>query len=330
MISRAILVAALLVGTGATPRTLSGQRTLPDTLDGRAYHQLVGARVRVRFAVGDSLIATRVSALLESELPLPGLPDSVPRDVVAILPHGAAAFDLVTGGTVPEWRAGVAIPADNMLVVPTDEVGSLLQTEGRRVLRHEWAHLGLHQYLHGLRIPRWFDEGYAQWASGGWDAGEVWRLRILIALGKAPPLDSLSLGWPRDRASAQAAYLLSASAVSYLIGESGERGLELFLSRWRQGGSFELALRHTFGVTSGQFEEDWRRYVRKHYGWLFVLSHSAIFWMLLGLLLLFMMRMRSKRNRERMARLRAADVPDQPEFWVVEEDEEGPADGEGG
>jgi hypothetical protein len=52
--------------------------------------------------------------------------------------------------------------------------------------------------------------------------------------------------------------------------------------------------------------------------------------MLLGLLLLFMMRMRSKRNRERMARLRAADVPDQPEFWVVEEDEEGPADGEGG
>ncbi len=326
MIPRVTWVAALILGAGIRPCALACQQTFPDTLDGRVYHELAGRRVRVRFAARDSLIASRVSALLEAEPPLPGLPDSVPSGVVAILPHSPRAFDLLTGGTVPEWRAGVAIPSENLLVVPTDEVGSLLQTEGRRVLRHEWAHLGLHQYLSGARIPRWFDEGYAQWASGGWDASEAWRLRILLALGKAPPLDSLSLVWPRDRASAEAAYLLGASAVGYLLGESGEQGLELFLVRWRRGGSFERALRGTFGVTSSQFEEDWRRYVKTHYGWVFVLSHSVIFWMLLALMLLLMMRVRSKRNRERMARLRADDVPDQPEFWMVDEGAGGSAE----
>ena len=35
-----------------------------------------------------------------------------------MLAHSPAAFDTLTGGVVPEWRAGVAIPALNMLVVP--------------------------------------------------------------------------------------------------------------------------------------------------------------------------------------------------------------------
>ncbi len=324
-------IAALLFCSSALPCPVSArQQQLPDTLDGRVYHVLDGRRVRIRFALGDSLVASRVLAVLDAERPLPGLPDSLPVGVVAVLPHGRRAFDLLAGGSLPEWSAGIAIPSENVLVVPSGEVGSLLQTEGRRVLRHEWAHLGLHQYLTGLRIPRWFDEGYAQWASGGWDAGQAWKLRILLALGRAPPLDSLSLDWPRDRASAEAAYLLGASAVSYLLGESGERGLRLFLERWRGGGSFEQALRSTFGVTSGQFEDDWRRYARENYGWLFVLSHSAIFWMLLALVLLLMVRARAKRNRERMARLRAADLPDEPEFWRVDDEAGGPADEEGG
>ncbi len=295
-----------------------GSSNLPDTawtLDGVAYRELRGRGVRLRFAPDDSLVAVRVLELLGEQPPLPGLDSGVPGGVTAVLAHSGAALDQLTGGRVPEWRAGVALPELALLVVPLHEGPRILDVEGRRTLRHEWAHLGLHQALAGARIPRWFDEGYAQWASGGWDATEAWRLRVLLALGRTPPLDSLSLSWPRDRASADAAYLLAASAFAYLLGESGERGLALFVGRWRERRSFDEALRATFGVTPSQFEEDWRRHVKARYGWLFVVSRSAVFWMLLALVLLFMVHSRQRRNRERMARLRAGEVPDDPAFW---------------
>jgi hypothetical protein len=212
----------------------------------------------------------------------------------------------------------VAIPSLDRIVVPGFGVQRARGWDEARVLRHEWAHLALHQHLTGLRIPQWFDEGYAEWASGGWNPAEGWRLRVAFALGRAPPLDSLVLGWPRDRASAGLAYLLSATAVEYLIRESGERGIRLFLDRWKAEGSFDAAMRGIYGLTRGQFEEDWKGYVRKRYGWLFVLSHSSVFWLVLTLALLVMVRIRRGRNREAMARLRAGEPPDDPAYWSQE------------
>ena len=94
------------------------------------------------------------------------------------------------------------------------------------------------------------------------------------------------------------------------------QALEVLLRRWKDLGNFERAFRVTFGETTAQFEEDWRRYVEDRYGWLFVLSHSAVFWMFLSLLLVAMVGVRRGVRRERMARLRAADIPDQPGFWL--------------
>jgi hypothetical protein len=310
----AIGLTALAACLACAATRLPAQETAT-VLDGVRYGALSGAHLTVRFAPRDSLVAGRVLALLQGQRPLPGLPDTVPRGVTAILAHSAAAFDEATGGVVPEWRAGVAIPALDVLVVPTGEGRRILDAEGLRTLRHEWAHLGLSQYLGDLRAPRWFDEGYAQWASGGWDVAGAWRLRVLLALGQAPRMDSLLLAWPRERTDAETAYLLAASAVTYLLQESGERGLEVFLARWRAERSFEGALLRTFGVSVGQLEEDWRRHVRRRYGWLFVASRSAVFWLLMALVLLVMARFRHAYDRERMARLRAGDGPEEPAFW---------------
>ena len=327
-IAAIVLVAVALCGhpgaasalpAGQEPSAVAAQDTTW-TLDGERYRALTGLRAVVRFAPADEQVASRVLELLDAQPPLPGLGPAVPAGVTVVLAHTPAALDAVTGGQVPEWRAGVAVPELGLLVVPTGEGPRILDPEGVRVLRHEWAHLGLHQALGGLRVPRWFDEGYAQWASGGWDASEAWRLRVLLARGGAPPLDSLTLDWPRERAPAEGAYLLAASAVSFLLEGSGERGMALFVARWREARSFDPALRATFGVTQAQFEEDWRRHVRTRYGWLLVASRSAVFWMLLALVLLLMVRTRQQRNRSRMARLRAAEAPDLPAYW------EGPAE----
>jgi hypothetical protein len=319
---RSLLALAAACSAASPPPPLLAQ--LPDTLDGEPYGSLAGRRVRLRFVARDSLVATRVLALLEAQAPLPGLPDSVPEGVTAVLAHSPVAFDRAAGGAVPEWRAGVAVPAAGLIVVPAGEGPRILDPEGRRTLRHEWAHLGLHAYLDGLRIPRWFDEGYAQWVSGGFDGRDAWRLRVLLALGKAPSFDSLALTWPEARESARTAYLLAASAVGLLLEPAGERGLALFLERWRAGRSFEAALRTTFGVTPGQFEEDWRRHVRARYGWLLVLSRSTVVWALMAFLLLLLSRARRRRSRERLARLRASDVADVPAYWANAGPERGP------
>lgn len=310
----ALALACLAAMAAAPAHGSAAQVQIPDTLDGEPYGTLEAPGLVVRHAPRDSLVAERVLEFLRTQTPLPGLAPGVPGGVTAVLAHSPAAFDALTGGAVPEWRAGVALPAAALLVVPTGEGRRVLDPEGLRVLRHEWAHLGLHQAVQS-RVPRWFDEGYAQWASGGWDASEAWRLRVLLALGRSPPLDSLTLSWPRERASAEVAYLLAASAVTYLLRESGERGLALFLARWGEERSFEAALRGTFGVTSGQLEEDWRKHVRSEYGWLFVLSHSAVFWAALAVALALMWRVRARLNRERLARLRADEIAERPDFW---------------
>jgi hypothetical protein len=290
---------------------------------------VTGARARVFFAPGADRVAARVVELLDGQAPLPGLPPDVPSGVDAVLAHSPEAFDEVTGGVVPEWRAGVAIPSLNRLVMPTGEGVRVVDGEGLRTLRHEWAHLGVSTYLGDLRIPRWFNEGYAQWASGGFDATEAWRLRVLIATGQAPRMDSLELGWPSGREDARSAYLLAASAVTFLLEAGGETGLRVFLDRWKDQRTFDAAFRDTFGLTVSQFEGDWQRHVKRRYGWLFVVSHSAVFWMLMALVLLFMARRRQTRDREHLARLRATELPDAPDWWNEPEGPAGPPSGVG-
>jgi len=71
-------------------------------------------------------------------------------------------------------------------------------------------------------------------------------------------------------------------------------------------------------VTPGQLEEDWRRHVRTRYGWLLVVTRSAVSWTLLGLLLLLARRLRRTRDRRRMARLRATEPADDVPWWAEE------------
>jgi len=323
-------------GVGAEPR---GEARPPQAQDATgnglrqgepdvfpSFRRIQGRRIGVAFRGADSLRGANILRFLEGLPSLPGLPDTLPSGVTLFIAPARPVFDSLTGGAVPEWGAGVAVPSLGRIVVPGYGAERVRGWDEARVLRHEWAHLGLHQYLSGLRPPRWFDEGYAEWASGGWSPSEGWRLRVSLALGQAPPLDSLVLDWPRDRASAGLAYLLSATAVEYLVRESGERGLRVFLERWKELGSFDVAMATVYGVTPARFEEDWKKYVRKRYGWLFVLSHSSVFWLVLALTLLLMARIRRGRNREVMARLRATEPPDEPDYW---RDQEGAAESSG-
>jgi hypothetical protein len=140
-------------------------------------------------------------------------------------------------------------------------------------------------------------------------------LRLAFATRSAPPLDSLELAWPRATEDARTAYLLSASIVGYLVRSSGSDGLEIFLQRWHDGQNMEQALAATYGMSVDQLETYWRRDVRRRYGWLAVLTQSAVFMAGASVVLLILFAIRRRRDRRKLAILKASEPPDAPAYW---------------
>ncbi len=287
--------------------------------------------VTLHFWPQQRALAEQVVARLAEYAPLPALPETVlaggPVDVY--LAPDAARWDSLTGGAAPEWGAGVADPMAGLIVLPTFDWERTPPHTIYRTLRHELAHVALQRYLGEARIPRWFSEGYAQWAAGEWRWETAWQLRMAFVRSDSPPLDSLTLHWPVAETDARLAYLLSASAVAYLVERSGERGIRILLERWRAEVDFDAAFRSVYGLTIGQFEEDWRAYVKRTYGWTVVLGHSLFFWLLAAALLVVLFVIRRRRDRARLEKLRATEPPDDPAYWAIDFEPRPPDPGEG-
>ena len=107
--------------------------------------------------------------------------------------------------------------------------------------------------------------------------------------------------------------------VSYLVRASGVHALELFLQRWHESHNMEQALGATYGMSIDQLETYWIRDVRSRYGWLAVLTQGAFIMAGASVLMVALYLWKRRRNRQRLAQLRATEPPDQPAFWDEQE-----------
>lgn len=268
-------------------------------------------------ALADAL--ARGSAL---STPLPGMPADVlahGREVVVYITPDERRFQQMTQGRAPEWGAGVAFPDVGVIVLPGYGRGRGAPNELPRLLRHELAHVALQRRLGNARVPRWFTEGYAVWSAHELDADAGWLLRLAFVFNRAPPLDSLELRWPAESQDARVAYLLSATAVQYLYGLASPAYFVRFLDTWATTGRLETALRSTYLLSSPQFERLWRREVRSSYGWLMFLTQGVVLGLFFTMFVLVLFSIRRRRDRRRLAALRAAELPDDPAFWLEQE-----------
>jgi hypothetical protein len=180
-------------------------------------------------------------------------------------------------------------------------------TELRRILRHELAHLALHQAVPG-RLPLWFDEGFAGYAAGEWDRYVALEVNFAVARGALPRLTELDGALRAQAATAEAAYALAMSAVGELARRNPSGTLEPLLDRLRAGEEFDAAVLATTGLTPDRFEESWQRATRRRYGlatWL--LAGGG--WLAVAAIVLGTVRFRRRADRERRAAL--------DEGWVV-------------
>ncbi len=179
--------------------------------------------------------------------------------LVLVIADNRAAFSEWSRGRVPAWGAGVTFPGSHVVIIRLD-AGDAFET-----LRHELAHVVLHREVPG-RVPLWFDEGYAVLASGEYDRMAALRLNLAVAMGHIPEsLDALDAQLRGDAVDAEAAYALSASAVSELARRNPTHTLRPLLAQLEEGTPFDEAVDITTGLHDGRFDDAWRQAVRQRY-----------------------------------------------------------------
>ncbi len=284
----------------ALPLVLPAQDDAPKRLDS-------GRFTVVYYPRDDRLAHALVASAMVSDT-FPWLPRPAQRVLIAVAPD-EARFRVWAGPDAPEWGAALAFPESRRIVMQgraaTSEAGDPVE-----VLRHELAHLALHERL-GDKPPRWFDEGYASVAAREWRRDDVLATNVALALRGAPTLDQLEEGFRGGATAAQSSYALAFRAVSELASLDPQRGLTLFFRYWESGSTLDGAVRQAFGVTLSGFETLYRERTRRRYGGLALFADVSIASFVLMVLLTPFVLARRARDRRRLSAMVAADEAEQ-------------------
>jgi hypothetical protein len=278
----------------ATPRV--GAQEPPERVD--------RGRFTAVFYPSERVLAT---SLLESAMrtdTFPGLPRPTERVLLELAPDKRRFREWVGPGA-PEWGAAITFPDQQRIVMQGRSSGSDAGVPSE-VLRHELAHLALHEYLGDLP-PRWFDEGYASYAAHEWSRDDALAANLGLALRGTPRLDELDSEFTEGTMTAQTAYALSYRAVVELASLDAESGLAPLLERWRATKSLNRALRESYGLTFSDFELRWRDRTRRRYGALALVSEATLGGLLMLVVVFPLYVARRQRDRRRLAELVAAD-----------------------
>jgi len=260
-------------------------------------------------------MAIALAERAERPLEWPGFGRRAPPPFLLVLAEDSAALARLTGGRAPGWGAGVAFPGARTILLRAD-LPDLDQT-----LRHELGHLILRTSVHS-RLPLWFDEGYAAWASGEVGRFRALELNLAVAAGRIPSLDELDRMLRGSARSADLAYALAASAVAEIARRPPPGGLEPLLDRLAAGEAFPSALELATGLSPDRFESTWRLGLRRRYSLLTWLVAGGM-WTLLAVSLALLLWYRRERDRVRRAALDQG-WPPPPETMSPDEDSEEP------
>jgi len=235
----------------------------------------------------------------------PGLGRREPGPLRLVVAADQAALGRVSRGQIPSWGVGLAFPSSRTIVVRADA------PDPYGALRHELAHLALHEAVR-VRVPLWFDEGYAVVAAGEWGRWDALELNGVVIRGAVGDLRTLDAALRQSEAEAATAYALAGSTVMHLARLHPAGTLDALLQRLAAGESFDSALVATTGLTPAGFERSWQRDLRRRFGW-FVWLTAGGGWLLVAILVLAAARWRRRRDLPRRLAL--------DEGWVVPEED---------
>lgn len=310
----AVLLVAILLSLGE-PQPLPGGAPIPavgvSAVDGTP--QVVAGSGHPDPAVVaqvDALVRDQMAALRES------IPVATPVSFFVFVHGSRAELPAGVAANLHEDSPAFALLGQHQIHLVWGEM-SRLGSSARAVVTHELVHELLDQFVapHGVKLPRWFHEGLAQYLAGDTYLGAreedlVWR----VATNRLLPFGELARGFPSDRESIRIAYAQSYSFVSWLVRELGYERVLRTAKNVDDLTSFDRALVGSARRSTLDLQESWRDYLLHVSGapWRVLLSE---WWGLLGVALLpvlvMALRRRLAAGERAAARLRNEDLPPQ-------------------
>ncbi len=177
--------------------------------------------------------------------------------------------------------------ARSIVVSPRSWKGDRAGLEG--VLMHEMSHLVLAEKFlaAGKPLPRWLDEGLAQYVAQTWEFNLDWAseqqktMDAALASRRLIPFASLDAAFA-DPSRASLAYAESYAFVSYLRRNYGQASLTVFIERsnW-PGASLDQISTRVFGRPLAPLFSQWTRSLGSGPPWWQILLENRVFFVLL-------------------------------------------------
>jgi hypothetical protein len=171
-------------------------------------------------------------------------------------------FKRITGYN---YIVALAIPTENLIIIDYSKMGQG-PFSFKKTMKHEVCHLMLHHHIPGRQLPKWLDEGIAQWVSDGMMELLInpkrQSLDDAILAGNYLPLSELIYSFPRDRQSLWLAYEESKSMVAYLEKRYGREGVLSLLNYLKAGQDIDTAVYKNFSISMDALEKSWQRQLK--------------------------------------------------------------------
>jgi len=251
------------------------------------------APARARLAAIDTTRLVDLATLV-------GLPDpGPPIDVVL------AAETSEWARRVPAWIAGLALPADRIVLFPARSPVYPHDTL-EDVFRHEVMHVLIARAARGRRVPRWFNEGLAMYVERPWELRDTTRVAYALAVGPTLTVDQVDGLFDGDRAAQSRAYALAGAFVRTILTDHGRLVVARLLARVADDVPFEDAYARVTGQTLRTAEANFWREQRLWITWVPLVTSTTVLWMMMTLLALYVAR-RRRRARAALHRQWAAE-----------------------
>ncbi len=231
------------------------------------------------------------------------------RVEIARTPGEMATF-APSGAPYPEYAAGVAYSELGLVLLSLTPIHAGVEQDLAEVFRHELAHVALHDALNGQPVPRWFNEGFAVFASGESSFARMKTLSMSTVGGSLIPLHELERSFPNDETKAQIAYAEAVDVVRFLVRREDIHRFRTLVTELREGKSFEQAVLDAYAVDLATLELEWRDDASRRYTFLPILLSGTCFWVIALGLALWAWRRRKRRDKltlQRWAREEAVE-----------------------
>lgn len=133
----------------------------------------------------------------------------------------------------------------------------------RITLKHELCHLLLHRHITKVHLPKWLDEGVAQWISDGIPEIMPGRkesvLRWATLTGRFIRLGAISNHFPDGERDLILAYEQSKHVVEYIIANFGVNGVLNILTAMKDGHDADQAVTMSLMMSTADLENAWQR-----------------------------------------------------------------------